>query len=147
MTQKALSELFDCGVDNISIHLKNIYDEKELSEEATVEFFSIVQQEGNRKVTRRVKCYNLDAIIAVGYRVNSKKATRFRQWATKTLKEYINKTHKRQQKTGKMTVLLWNSMLYFYRKTKESQRLLCLFFFGEVLLCMRSAVCLESGRL
>jgi len=58
MTQKALSELFDCGVDNISIHLKNIYDEKELSEEATVEFFSIVQQEGNRKVTRRVKCYN-----------------------------------------------------------------------------------------
>ncbi len=91
MTQKALSELFDCGVDNISIHLKNIYDEKELSEEATVEFFSIVQQEGNRKVTRRVKCYNLDAIIAVGYRVNSKKATRFRQWATKTLKEYITK--------------------------------------------------------
>ena len=73
MTQKALSELFDCGVDNISIHLKNIYDEKELSEEATVEFFSIVQQEGNRKVTRRVKCYNLDAIIAVGYRVNSKR--------------------------------------------------------------------------
>jgi hypothetical protein len=71
--------------------LKNIYDEKELSEEATVEFFSIVQQEGNRKVTRRVKCYNLDAIIAVGYRVNSKKATRFRQWATKTLKEYITK--------------------------------------------------------
>ena len=69
--------------------MKNIYDEKELSEEATVEFFSIVQQEGNRKVTRRVKCYNLDAIIAVGYRVNSKKATRFRQWATKTLKEYI----------------------------------------------------------
>jgi len=91
MTQKALSELFDCGVDNISIHLKNIYDEKELSEEATVEFFSIVQQEGNRKVTRSVKCYNLDAIIAVGYRVNSKKATRFRQWATKTLKEYITK--------------------------------------------------------
>lgn len=91
MTQKALSELFDCGVDNISIHLKNIYYEKELSEEATVEFFSIVQQEGNRKVTRRVKCYNLDAIIAVGYRVNSKKATRFRQWATKTLKEYITK--------------------------------------------------------
>lgn len=91
MTQKALSELFDCGVDNISIHLKNIFDEKELSEEATVEFFSIVQQEGNRKVTRRVKCYNLDAIIAVGYRVNSKKATRFRQWATKTLKEYITK--------------------------------------------------------
>ena len=91
MTQKALSELFDCGVDNISIHLKNIYDEKELSEEATVEFFSIVQQEGNRKVTRRVKCHNLDAIISVGYRVNSKKATRFRQWATKTLKEYITK--------------------------------------------------------
>lgn len=91
LTQKAMAELFDCSTDNISLHLKNIFREKELDEKSTTEFFSVVQKEGNRSVTRNVKCYNLDAIIAVGYRVNSKKATRFRQWATKTLKEYIIK--------------------------------------------------------
>lgn len=91
MTQKAMAELFDCTTDNISLHLKNIYKEEELDENATTELFSIVQNEGQRNVKRKVKCYNLDAIIAVGYRVNSKKATRFRQWATKTLKEYITK--------------------------------------------------------
>ncbi|MGN0712100.1 MAG: virulence RhuM family protein [Anaerovoracaceae bacterium] len=91
MTQKAMAELFDCTTDNISLHLKNIYKEEELEEVLTTEFFSVVQNEGQREVKRNVKCYNLDAIIAVGYRVNSKKATRFRQWATKTLKEYITK--------------------------------------------------------
>lgn len=91
LSQKAMAELFDCGTDNISLHLKNIYKEEELSEEATAEYFSVVQKEGNRDVKRNTKCYSLDAIIAVGYRVNSKKATRFRQWATKTLKEYITK--------------------------------------------------------
>ena len=91
MTQKAMAELFDCSTDNISLHLKNIFREEELDEKSTTEFFSVVQREGNRNVSRNVKCYNLDAIIAVGYRVNSKKATRFRQWATKTLKEYIIK--------------------------------------------------------
>lgn len=91
MTQKAMAELFDCSTDNISLHLKNIYREEELDEKSTTEFFSVVQKEGNRDVSRNVKCYNLDSIIAVGYRVNSKKATRFRQWATKTLKEYIIK--------------------------------------------------------
>ena len=91
MTQKAMAELFDCTTDNISLHLRNIYKEEELDEKATTELFSIVQNEGQRNVKRKVKCYNLDAIIAVGYRVNSKKATRFRQWATKTLKEYITK--------------------------------------------------------
>lgn len=91
MTQRAMAELFDCTADNISLHLKNIYKEEELDAEATAEFFSVVQNEGGRNVSRKVKCFNLDAIIAVGYRVNSKKATRFRQWATKTLKEYIIK--------------------------------------------------------
>ena len=71
--------------------MKNIYKEEELDENRTTEFFSVVQNEGQRNVKRKVKCYNLAAIIAVGYRVNSKKATRFRQWATKTLKEYITK--------------------------------------------------------
>ena len=91
LTQKAMAELFDCSTDNISLHLKNIFREEELDEKSTTEFFSVVQKEGNRNVSRNVKCYNLDAIIAVGYRVNSKKATRFRQWATKILKEYIIK--------------------------------------------------------
>ena len=91
LTQKAMAELFDCSTDNISLHLKNIFREEELDEKSTTEFFSVVQNEGQRNVKRKVKCYNLNAIIAVGYRVNSKKATRFRQWATKTLKEYITK--------------------------------------------------------
>ena len=91
LTQKAMAELFGCSSDNISLHLKNIYKDEELSEEATTEIFSVVQNEGNRQIKRKVTCYNLDAIIAVGYRVNSKKATKFRQWATQTLKEYIIK--------------------------------------------------------
>ena len=91
LTQRAMAELFDCTSDNISVHLKKIYNEEELDEKSTTEFFSVVQMEGKREVNRSVKCYNLDAIIAVGDRVNSKKATRFRQWATKTLKEYITK--------------------------------------------------------
>ena len=91
LTQKAMSELFDCSVDNISLHLKNIYESEELDKNRTVEDFSVVQKEGNRNVKRSREFYNLDAIIAVGYRVNSKKATKFRQWATKTLREYITK--------------------------------------------------------
>ena len=91
LTQSGMAELFDCSTDNISLHLKNIYAEEELTPEATTEKISVVRQEGSRQVRRTLDHYNLDAIIAVGYRVNSKKATRFRQWATKTLKEYIQK--------------------------------------------------------
>lgn len=91
LTQSGMAELFDCSTDNISLHLKNIYAEEELTPEATTEKISVVRQEGSRQVRRTLDHYNLDAIIAVGYRVNSKKATRFRQWATKTLKEYITK--------------------------------------------------------
>ena len=91
LTQSGMAELFDCSTDNISLHLKNIYAEEELTPEATTEKISVVRQEGTRQVCRTLDHYNLDAIIAVGYRVNSKKATRFRQWATKTLKEYIQK--------------------------------------------------------
>ena len=91
LTQSGMAELFDCSTDNISLHLKNIYAEEELTPEATTEKISVVRQEGTRQVCRTLDHYNLDAIIAVGYRVNSKKATRFRQWATRTLKEYIQK--------------------------------------------------------
>jgi prophage antirepressor-like protein len=89
LTQSQMSELFDTSTDNIGLHLKNIYKEKELNGNLTIEDFSVVRQEGNRKVTRIIKHYNLDAIICVGYRVSSSKATKFRQWATSILKNYI----------------------------------------------------------
>ena len=91
ITQKAMAELFDCTSDNTSLHLKNIYHDKELSQKATTEKFSVVQNEGNRAVNRNVTFYNLDAIISVGYRVNSRRATKFRIWATSVLKEYMIK--------------------------------------------------------
>lgn len=91
LTQNGMAELFDCTPENIIQHLKNIYAEEELLPEATAKKFLVVRKEGTRNVRREIEHYNLDAIIAVGYRVNSKKATRFRQWATKTLKEYIQK--------------------------------------------------------
>lgn len=91
LTQKQMAELFNCSTDNISLHLKNIFNEGELDPISTTEESSVVQTEGTRQITRTVKYYNLDAIIAVGYRVNSKQATHFRQWATQVLKEYIIK--------------------------------------------------------
>lgn len=91
MTQKAMAELFDVNSQAITKHIGNIFAEEELEKEATCSKMEQVQQEGKRKVRRQKDFYNLDMIIAVGYRVNSKKATRFRQWATKTLKEYITK--------------------------------------------------------
>ena len=91
LTQKSMAELFDVNVPTISRHLQNIFDEKELDKDATVSKNEIVQIEGERTVKRNLEFYNLDAIIAVGYRINSKKATKFRQWATKTLREYIIK--------------------------------------------------------
>lgn len=89
LTQKQMSELFDKDSDTIGLHLKNIYSEGELEEISTTELFSVVQKEGKRNVKRNIKCYNLDAIISVGYRVNSKRGTQFRQWATKRLKDYL----------------------------------------------------------
>ncbi len=88
LSQKNIASLFDTSADNISLHLKNIYTEDELNEKSTTEDFSVVQIEGTREVKRNVKHYNLDAIIAVGYRVNSKRATAFRQWATRVLRDY-----------------------------------------------------------
>ena len=90
-TQKGMAELFGCTTDNISQHLKNIYDQHELDPNRTAEEISVVQNEGSRKVNRQIQFYNLDAIISVGYRVNSAKATHFRIWATNTLKEYMIK--------------------------------------------------------
>ena len=91
LTQKMLAALFQTTTQNITLHLKNIYEDGELEEPATCKDFLQVQKEGNREVKRSQKFYNLDAIISVGYRVKSKVATQFRIWATKTLKEYITK--------------------------------------------------------
>lgn len=90
-TQKGMAELFGCTTDNVSLHIKNIYDQHELDPNRTAEEISVVQNEGARKVNRQIQFYNLDAIISVGYRVNSAKATQFRIWATNTLKEYMIK--------------------------------------------------------
>ncbi|MBL1244898.1 MAG: virulence RhuM family protein [Sulfurimonas sp.] len=90
LSQLQISELFDTSSDNVSLHLKNIYNEKELDEKRTTEDFSVVRQEGKRKVKRTIKHYNLDSVISIGYRVSSYKATKFRQWATSVLKEYIS---------------------------------------------------------
>ncbi len=87
-TQKAMATLFDCTTDNIGLHLKNVYDAGELTMEATTEKISVVREEGNRTVSRNLQFYNLDAIISVGYRVNSLRATQFRQWATNILRQY-----------------------------------------------------------
>ena len=93
-TQKAMAQLFGVGVPSISKHLKNIFDEGELSKEVVVSKMEITTQHGaiaDKSQTHTVDFYHLDAIIAVGYRVNSAKATKFRQWATKILSEYIKK--------------------------------------------------------
>ncbi len=91
LTQKRMAELFGVEVPAVSKHLANIFESCELVQEATVSILEIVQQEGSRNVTRKMEFYNLDAIIAVGYRVNSRQATQFRIWATKTLREFIIK--------------------------------------------------------
>ena len=91
LTQKAMAELFDVNVPAISKHLQNIFDEGELERISTVSKMEIVQQEGARSVKRSMEFYNLDAIISVGYRVNSHRATKFRIWATSVLKEYMQK--------------------------------------------------------
>lgn len=89
LSQAQMAQLFNTSADNISLHLKNIFTEQELDETATTEDFSVVRQEGRRQVTRRLKHYNLDAVLSVGYRVKSKSATQFRIWATTRLKEYL----------------------------------------------------------
>jgi hypothetical protein len=86
-----MADLFDVKKPAISKHLKNIYKDGELSKKSTVSILETVPREGNRKVVRKIEYYNLDAIISVGYRINSKKATQFRIWATETLKQHLLK--------------------------------------------------------
>ena len=88
LTQQLIAELFDTTKQNVSLHIQNIFADGELTQQATVKDFLTVRQEGNRQINRNLEYYNLDMIIAVGYRVNSKRATEFRQWATAVLRDY-----------------------------------------------------------
>ena len=98
LSQKQMAQIFNKDSDTIGLHLKNIFLEEELDENATTENLSVVQTEGSRKVKRNIKFYNLDAIISVGYRVNSKQGTQFRQWATQRLKDYLVKGYTLNEK-------------------------------------------------
>ena len=126
LTQKAMSELYDCTTDNISLHLKNIYNDYELDKESTTEDFSIVQKEGNREVKRNIKYYNLDAVISVGYRVNSDRAVQFRRWATNILKEFSKKGYiidkKRMENGTFFDEDYYDSLLAEIREIRLSER-------------------------
>lgn len=98
LTQRQMASLFDKDSDTIGLHLKNIYRDGELEESSTTEKYSVVQMEGKRKVKRTLTHYNLDAILSVGYRVNSKKGTQFRIWANQVLKDYLVKGYAINQK-------------------------------------------------
>jgi len=91
LSQKLMAELFDVKVNTINYHLKEIFETGEIDQKSTIRNFRIVQKEGQREVAREIEFYNLDAIISVGYRVNSIRATQFRQWATQVLKEFAIK--------------------------------------------------------
>jgi len=93
LSQKQMAELFEKDTDTIGLHIKNIYNTKELCAKATTEYFSVVQEEGKRKIKRKVKLYNLDVIISVGYRVSSKRGTEFRIWAGKILRKHLAKEY------------------------------------------------------
>lgn len=106
LSQKLMAQLFDKDSDTIGLHLKNIFSEGELQEKATTELFPVVQYEGKRKVTRKIKYYNLDAIISVGYRVNSKRGTQFRIWATKVLKDKLLENVTRQNREAGLSKVI-----------------------------------------
>ena len=126
LTQKAMSELYNCTTDNISLHLKNIYNDYELNKNSTTEEFSVVQKEGNREVKRNILYYNLDAVISVGYRVNSDKAIQFRRWATNILKEFSKKGYiidKRRMENGAFfDEDYYDSLLAEIREIRLSER-------------------------
>lgn len=125
-TQKTMAQLFDCSSDNIGLHLKNIYETGELTQEATTENFSVVQTEGERQVNRKLKFYNLDAIISVGYRVNSTRATQFRQWCTFVLRQFAIRGYvidkKRMENGAFLNIDYFEHLLAEIREIRLSER-------------------------
>ncbi len=123
LSQRQMGELFETSPENILMHLRNIYRENELGEEATAKNFLVVQTEGSRKVRRQVKHYNLDAVISVGYRVNSKKGVQFRQWATGVLRQHLLRGYTLNQKRFEDNARELEKALLLIRKTAESPAL------------------------
>lgn len=126
LTQKLMASLFDVSVPTINEHLKNIYEQGEVTREATIRKFRTVQTEGNREVERNVDFYNLDAIISVGYRVNSVRATQFRQWATQVLRDFAIKGYvldnKRMENGSFLGVDYFERLLAEIREIRLSER-------------------------
>jgi prophage maintenance system killer protein len=126
LNQKEMAELFGKDSDTIGTHLKNIYKSKELEEKLTTAKYAVVRQEGKRKVTRQIKYYNLDAIISVGYRVNSKIGTQFRIWATNILKEYLIQGYainEKQLKAQNVKLIELQNTIEILKRTVETQRI------------------------
>ncbi|QSZ68337.1 hydroxyacid dehydrogenase [Methanofollis aquaemaris] len=126
LTQRLISELYQKSVKTINEHIKNIYEEGELDPQATIRKFRIVQQEGDRRVERLVDFYNLDMILAVGYRVRSHRGTQFRQWATKQLREYVVKgfvlDDERLKEAGGIGADYFDELLERIRDIRASER-------------------------
>ena len=119
LTQAQIVELFQSSKANISEHIKNIYEQEELEESSTVRDFRTVRQEGRRQVVRNLTYYNLDAIISIGFRVNSKRGIQFRQWANKVLKEYLLKGYSINRRLSELekTVALHSEKIDFFVRT------------------------------
>ena len=126
LSQQQMAELYDTTKQNVSLHIKNIFDEEELDEDSTVKEFLTVQQEGNRNVERKVKYYNLDMIISLGYRIKSKIATNFRKWATERLKEYMIKgfTMDDERLKGNGGGNYWKELLARIKDIRSSEKVL-----------------------
>lgn len=127
LSQKKMAELFGCGADNVSLHLKNIYNEKELNINSTAEYFSVVQNEGGRDVSREIKYYSLEAVISVGYRINSERATQFRQWSIGIIRNYIQKGFAVDKDRfiygSKFSVRYFDDLLEEIREIRASERM------------------------
>ena len=126
LSQQQMADLYDTTKQNISSHIKNIFDEEELAMDSTVKEFLTVQKEGNRKVERKVKYYNLDMIISLGYRIKSKVATNFRRWATERLKEYMIKgfTMDDERLKGNGGGNYWKELLARIKDIRSSEKVL-----------------------
>ena len=123
LTQRQLADIFDTSTDNVSLHLKNIYADGELDENATTEDSSVVRQEGQRQVRRQVRHYNLDAIISVGYRVNSRRAVQFRQWATRILRDHLTQGWTLNRQRFEANACELEAALALVRKAAQSSAL------------------------